>query len=271
MACVSQSVSFDKCHCGQGSHSSILYSILNKDHPSESSCCHYRHHHHPSALGCSCEFRRRVVLKTPEHTCRLALEVLLKTLNFIKNLPSFCQLAEGDQVLLLQNCWTPLFVLGLAQERVDFEVAEAVAPSLLRKILLNQKVMDGQNQEAALNVPTLAEVQRVKIFLMKLWSMDVSTKEYAYLKGITLFNPDVPSLRMPQYILALQQEAQHTLNEFVSMVNNGDQARFARILLILSTLRMVSATSVAELFFRPVLGKVNMNDLLLEMLCTKLH
>ncbi|XP_072405639.1 nuclear receptor subfamily 0 group B member 2-like [Chiloscyllium punctatum] len=271
MACVSRSVSFDKCHCGQRSQSSILYSILNKDHPSESSLCHYRHHHHSSAPGCSCEFRRKVVLKTPELTCRRASEVLLKTLNFIKNLPSFCQLPEGDQVLLVQNCWAPLFVLGLAQERVDFEVGEAVAPSLLRKILLNQKVIDGQNSETALNATSLAEVQKVKIFLMKLWNMDVSNKEYAYLKGITLFNPDVPSLRMPQYILALQHEAQHTLNEFITMVNNGDQARFAQILLILSTLRTVSTTSITELFFRPVLGKVNMNELLLEMLCVKLN
>ncbi|XP_072912526.1 nuclear receptor subfamily 0 group B member 2-like isoform X2 [Hemitrygon akajei] len=189
MACVSQSVSLDKCSCGQGSHSSILYSILNKDYPKESSCCHCQHHHHSSAPGCSCEFRKKVVLKTPEATCRLASEVLLKTLTFIKNLPSFCQLPEKDQVLLMQNCWAPLFVLGLAQERVDFEVVEAVAPSLLRRILLNQKAMDGLDQEADLNTPTLEEVQRIKLFLVKFWSMDISTKEYAYLKGITLFNP----------------------------------------------------------------------------------
>ncbi|XP_059837260.1 nuclear receptor subfamily 0 group B member 2-like [Hypanus sabinus] len=271
MACVSQSVSLDKCFCGQGSHSSILYSILNKDYPKESSCCRCQHHHHPSAPGCSCEFRKKVVLKTPEATCRLASEVLLKTLTFIKNLPSFCQLPEEDQVLLVQNCWAPLFVLGLAQERVDFEVVEAVAPSLLRRILLNQKAMDGLDQEADLNTPTLAEVQRVKLFLVKFWSMDISTKEYAYLKGITLFNPDVSSLKTPHYILALQQEAQHTLNEFIGMTHNGDQMRFAQMLLTLSTLRTVSTTSVTELFFRPVLGKVNMNELLMEMLCAKLY
>ncbi|XP_078256363.1 nuclear receptor subfamily 0 group B member 2-like [Rhinoraja longicauda] len=271
MACVSQSVSFDKCFCGQGSHSSILYSILNKDYPKETSCWHYQHHHRLSAFGCSCEFRRKVVLKTPELTCRVASEVLLKTLNFIKNLPSFCHLPEEDQVLLVQNCWAPLFVLGLAQERVDFEVVEAVTPSLLRRILLNQKAMDGQNQETDLSSSTLAEVQRVKLFLLKFWSMDISTKEYAYLKGITLFNPDVSSLRTPHYILALQQEAQQTLNEFIGMMYNGDQMRFAQILLTLSALRTVSTASVTELFFRPVLGKVNMNELLLEMLCAKLN
>ncbi|XP_007903240.1 nuclear receptor subfamily 0 group B member 1 [Callorhinchus milii] len=271
MACVSQSVSFHKCHCGQRPHTGILYSILNQDHQGESNRCHSLHYQPISALGCSCEVRRKVVLRTPERTCRLSSEVLLKTLNFIKNLPSFCQLPEGDQVLLVQNSWAPLFVLGLAQEGVDFEVTEANVPSLLRRILLNQKVVDGQIQETAMNAPSLAEVQRVKMFLAKFWSMDISTKEYAYLKGITLFNPDVPSLSTPRYILGLQQEAQHTLNEFIGMMHNGDHARFAQILLALSTLRMVSVTSVTELFFRPVLGKVNMNELLFEMLYAKLN
>uniref|UniRef100_A0A8C9JUY5 NR LBD domain-containing protein n=1 Tax=Panthera tigris altaica TaxID=74533 RepID=A0A8C9JUY5_PANTA len=39
------------------------------------------------------------------------------------------------------------------------------------------------------HLPSAAEVQVIKCFLAKCWSLDISTKEYAYLKGTVLFNP----------------------------------------------------------------------------------
>lgn len=37
--------------------------------------------------------------------------------------------------------------------------------------------------------PSAGEIQAIKGFLAKCWSLDISTKEYAYLKGTVLFNP----------------------------------------------------------------------------------
>uniref|UniRef100_A0A8C3C3Z6 NR LBD domain-containing protein n=1 Tax=Cairina moschata TaxID=8855 RepID=A0A8C3C3Z6_CAIMO len=111
-------------------------------------------------------------LKTPGATCRRASGVLLKTLTFVRNLPSFYHVPWEDwAVLILQN-WAPLFVLGLAQEGV-----------------LTCERSTNEPGSSSLGT-SLAEVQKIKNLLWKFWDLDVSTREYAYLKGIILFHSE---------------------------------------------------------------------------------
>lgn len=84
------------------------------------------------------------------------------------------------------------------------------------------------------------------------------------------FFSDLPGLQCTQYIEGLQREAQQALNEHVRLIHRGDEARFAKLSVVLSLLRSINANVVAELFFRPIIGSVNMDDMLLEMLCAKL-
>ncbi|KYO40210.1 nuclear receptor subfamily 0 group B member 1 [Alligator mississippiensis] len=118
--------------------------------------------------------------------------------------------------------------------------------------------------------PPAADLQALHGVLAKCWSLDIGPKEYAYLKGAVLFNPDLPGLQCTQYIQGLQREAQQALNEHVRLIHRGDQARFAKLNIALSLLRSINANVIAELFFRPIIGTVNMDDMLLEMLCAKL-
>ncbi|XP_014165956.1 nuclear receptor subfamily 0 group B member 1 [Geospiza fortis] len=120
------------------------------------------------------------------------------------------------------------------------------------------------------HLPSAGEIHAIQGFLAKCWSLDISTKEYAYLKGTVLFNPDLPGLQCTQYIEGLQREAQQALNEHIRLIHRGDEARFAKLNVVLSLLRSINANVVAELFFRPIIGAVNMDDMLLEMLCAKL-
>ncbi|NWS75991.1 NR0B2 protein, partial [Crotophaga sulcirostris] len=212
---------------------------------------------------------RRVVLKTPEGTCRKASEVLLKTLTFIRNLPSFYHVPWEDQLVLIQQNWAPLFVLGMAQEGVDFDLTEISAPSLLKKILLNQS-LTASNEPGSLSPgASLAEVQKMKNLLSKFWDLDISAKEYAYLKGIILFNPGCHVLKCLPYVQTLQQEAQQALMEFISMMFHRNQHRFAWILQLTDSLQDIDADAIEELFFRPILGEATLNGLLLETLYIK--
>uniref|UniRef100_A0A4W3HGW6 NR LBD domain-containing protein n=1 Tax=Callorhinchus milii TaxID=7868 RepID=A0A4W3HGW6_CALMI len=228
---------------------SILYHILN-------------HERHLPSCSCSCESKEKVMLESPYVTCKAASEVLLKTVNFIKNLPSFHGLLQQDQFLLLENCWAPLFVLGLAQEGVDFEVTEPKT-SILKEILMNQKSRN--YHEKMCSQLSAAEVQKVKSFLTKCWSIDISTKEYVYLKGIILFTPDVSGLGSPQYILCLQQEAELALTDYIHSLHPQDKTRFSQILFALTSLKTINAHIITELFFRPLIGNVQMNALLMEI------
>ncbi|XP_078268169.1 nuclear receptor subfamily 0 group B member 1-like [Rhinoraja longicauda] len=240
-----------RCHCERDkmSRDSILYHILN----------HHRLLHLP-ACGCS----EKVELGSPLMVCRAASEVLLKTVNFIKNLPSFRGLPKSDQLLLLENCWAALFVLGLAQEGVDFQVVEPSRTSILKEILTKQKA--NETEERASGEPLAAEVQKVKAFLTQCWSIDFSTKEYVYLKGIVLFSPDVTGLHSPQHILCLQQEAEQALTEHTQSSHQQGAHRFRQRELALAALRTINPHIVTQLFFRPLIGNVQMNALLVEML-----
>ncbi|XP_077782325.1 nuclear receptor subfamily 0 group B member 1-like isoform X2 [Podarcis muralis] len=180
-----------------------------------------------------------------------------------------CELPLEDQILLIRQGWAPLFLLGLAQERVDFELLETSVPSLLKAVLLNQSPAGEYKLENSPLGASLAEVQKIKDFLGKFWNADICAKEYAYLKGIVLFNPDLHDLKCHHYVQALQQEARHTLIEFVSMTHSRSRRRYAWMMESLGFLRTFSPDTIGELFFKPILGDVDLNTLLLETLYTK--
>lgn len=118
------------------------------------------------------------------------MDVLAKTVAFLRNLPSFCHLPHEDQRRLLEGCWGPLFLLGLAQDTVTFEVAEAPVPSILKMILLEEPSSGARGvQPPERPQPSLAAVQWLRRCLESFWSLELGPTEYAYLKGTILFNP----------------------------------------------------------------------------------
>ncbi|NWZ28050.1 NR0B1 protein, partial [Asarcornis scutulata] len=275
-----------RCCAGGRRHSSILYSILKSQEQAEAE----RRQpppgqgprqgpgpvarRGPACGGCSCGSQRRVALKSPQVACKAASAVLVKTLRFVQNVPCFQELPLDEQLVLVRSCWAPLLVLGLAQDRVHFETVESAEPSMLQRILTNRRQGEHTPPRGPApgrpHPPSAGDIQAIEGFLAKCWSLDISTKEYAYLKGTVLFNPDLPGLQCTQYIEGLQKEAQQALNEHVRLIHRGDEARFAKLNVVLSLLRSINANVIAELFFRPIIGAVNMDDMLLEMLCAKL-
>ncbi|NWW33091.1 NR0B2 protein, partial [Panurus biarmicus] len=239
----------ERCRChSKDKHPAILYTLLSQNlRPGG------------ARQRCLCQQRRTVCLRSPHLTCQAASHVLVKTINFMKNVAAFHLLPREDQLLLLDSCWVPLFLLGLVQEMVTFEVMEAPAPSMLKKILSGQS----KGQEPEGTQPTLAAVQRLQWCLNSFWRLDLSPSEYTYLRGAILFNPDIPGLRAPLYIESLQWEAQRALRE---LLHPEDQGRFCRILRVTSSSRCIPAGLVTALFFRPVIGDADMGELLVEML-----
>ncbi|KAL6462458.1 hypothetical protein MHYP_G00288800 [Metynnis hypsauchen] len=254
-----------ECCCledSNGRPNAILFNILSQAPNSEPARSNLNY---LPSNRCHCEMRRTVRLKTPSDTCQVASSILVKTIYFMKSLPAFQQLPPKDQLVLLQSCWAPLFILGLAQEHISFEVEDMQAPSMLKRILLNCQDVKEPDREQ----PTLAGVQKLKSCLKKFWSLDLSPKEYAYLKGTMIFNPDVPGLRAVLFIEGLQQEAQHALKEVLALLHPEDHGRFARLLLAGSSLKTITPGLITELFFRPIISQAHLLDLLADMLFSR--
>nr|XP_004663742.2 nuclear receptor subfamily 0 group B member 1 [Jaculus jaculus] len=231
-----------------------------------------------------CVAQRPVALKNPQVVCEMASACLLKTLRFVKYLPCF-QILPLDQQLALVRCtWAPLLLLELAQDGLHFETVEISEPSMLHKILTTRRrENEGQQPGApsaplphlalpseAGHLPSAAAVQAIRSFLGKCLSLSIDTKEYAYLKGSVLFNPDLPGLHCVKYIQGLQWRTQQILTEHINMTRRECHTRFAELNSALFLLRFINADVITELFFRPIIGTVSMDDMMLEMLCTKL-
>ncbi|XP_051729059.1 nuclear receptor subfamily 0, group B, member 2b [Ctenopharyngodon idella] len=232
----------------------ILFSILSRK-------CDFKHFSYLKTHSCHCE--RLVCLKNPHTTCHAAFGVLVKTIHFMKSLPSFQNLPLNDRLVLLQNRWVPLFLLGLAQEHITFEVWDFPAVSILRNILLN-----GQ-QKSDDCPPTLAEVYKLKMFLNKVWSLDLSLNEYAYLKCAILFSQDIPGLKSLAVTAGLQEEAHRALHMLIlSQHHPRDHHTFKDMLFMASTLQMEARSLVTELFFRPITGQTDLQELLNEIIVT---
>ncbi len=82
---------------------------------------------------------------------------------------------------------------------------------------------------------------------------------------LSSFSSDVEGLRCLHYIQSLRREAHQALNEHVRLIHREDTTRFAKLLIALSMLRAISPLVVAQLFFRPVIGTVNIEEVLMEM------
>ncbi|XP_038305079.1 nuclear receptor subfamily 0 group B member 1 isoform X1 [Canis lupus familiaris] len=177
-----------------------------------------------------------------------------------------------QQLVLVRNSWAPLLLLRTSE------------PSLLQRILTTRRRetagsrppgLPGSGAKAGFCQKTAAEVQAIKCFLAKCWSLDISTKEYPpgwgpILKGTVIFNADLPGLHCVKYIQGLQWGAQQILSDHIRMTHRGYQARFTELNSALFLLRYVNADVIVELFFRPIIGSVSMDDMMLEMLCAKL-
>ncbi|XP_029299604.1 nuclear receptor subfamily 0, group B, member 2b [Cottoperca gobio] len=214
-----------------------------------------------SAHNCQCEQRRTVCLKNLKDTCQAAFSVLVNTICFVRTLPSFSQLPSADQSSLLRHCWAPLFVLGLAQEQIVFEVTDVPNSSILRQILLGAGSTESEAEQ-----PTLAGVHRLRSCVRRLWDLDLSPKEYAYLKRALLFNPAARGLSASSCVESLQQEAQRALQEVLCLLHPEDAARLSHVRGAACSVHTVSRSLLTELFFKPLIGNTNMLRFLTEML-----
>ncbi|EDW57246.1 photoreceptor-specific nuclear receptor [Drosophila virilis] len=190
--------------------------------------------------------------------------LLFMAVKWAKNLPSFARLSFRDQVILLEESWSELFLLNAIQWCIPLDPTGCALFSVAEHCNnLENNASNGDNcvskEELAADVRTLHEI------FCKYKAVLVDPAEFACLKAIVLFRPETRGLKDPAQIENLQDQAhvmlsQHTKTQFTAQI-----ARFGRLLLMLPLLRMINSHKIESIFFQRTIGNTPMEKVLCDM------
>ena len=155
-----------------------------------------------------------------------AAKLLFMSIKWAKSVPSFLQLQESDQTLLLEESWAQLFIIGLAQWAIRFDENNLVRESFA----------------AREDFPKLsADAKHLKDVTSKLVNLRLDHTEFTCLKALALFKPDVCGLRNHVQVEVLQDQTHLMLQEYCNskaQVSSG-KLRFGKILLTMPIISQV--------------------------------
>ncbi|NWS58780.1 NR2E3 protein, partial [Chunga burmeisteri] len=214
---------------------------------------------------------------SPENVYETSARLLFMAVKWAKNLPVFSNLPFRDQVILLEEAWSELFLLCAIQWSMPLESCPLLAVP---------EPAPGKLLPAALDVRALQET------LGRFKALAVDPTEFACMKAVVLFKPGegthqhpplrvhpyvptparhplVPAetrgLKDPEQVENLQDQSQVMLGQHNRSHYPGQPVRFGKLLLLLPALRFISSERVELLFFRRTIGNTPMEKLLCDM------
>lgn len=128
---------------------------------------------------------------SPETICESAARLLFMNVRWAKSVPAFTTLPSRDQIILLEESWRELFVLGAAQFTLPIE-----AGTLMTALGLSSShfamagmpcppTMPAVSTERQLGL--LSEIKAFQETVAKFKQMNVDATEYACLRAVILF------------------------------------------------------------------------------------
>ncbi|MBN3311097.1 NR2E1 protein, partial [Amia calva] len=197
-----------------------------------------------------------------ESVCESAARLLFMSIKWAKSVPAFSTLPLPDQLILLEDAWRELFVLGIAQWAIPVD----------SNTLLAVSGMNTENTESQRLNKIISELQALQEVVSRFRQLRLDATEFACLKCIVTFKAvpthsgsEVRSFRNAAAIAALQDEAQLTLNSYIHTRYPTQPCRFGKLLLLLPALRSVSPSTIEEVFFKKTIGNVPITRLLSDM------
>jgi len=206
------------------------------------------------------------VPKSPDAIYDLSLRILHSTITWARNIPTFIELPFKDQALLLEESWVDLFLLSLAQWDVELDL----------HVMLKAAGIDKENRTTADIMAIISDLNNLQNVVNKFKGFLLDSTEYACLKAISLFKPELRHLRSTAHIEQLQDQAQVMLSEYSRSRSPDVPVRYGKMLLSLAALRTISPRLIEFHFFRGSLENVPVEKLFVDHgfrrnLCTQGH
>ncbi|KAK7576055.1 hypothetical protein V9T40_012341 [Parthenolecanium corni] len=189
-----------------------------------------------------------------ENIYETSARLLFMAVKWAKNLPSFAALPFRDQVILLEECWSELFLLNAIQWCIPLETNPLFNTSDHLAAIPN-----GKASQVAADIRILNEI------LHRFRIIAVDPAEFACLKAIVLFRAETRGLKDPLQVENLQDQAQVMLCQHARGQHPNQATRFGRLLLMLPLLRHVPATRIENIFFQRTIGNIPMEKVLCDM------
>ncbi|CAD5122033.1 DgyrCDS10486 [Dimorphilus gyrociliatus] len=205
----------------------------------------------PVTTSASQSYRETAIFPTGSETLyECSARLLFMAVKWSKNLPSFANLPFRDQVILLEEAWSELFLLCAIQWSLPMEQSPLFNPA------------DHAQQGSA---KLLADVRLLQEICNRFKAVRVDPAEFACLKAIVLFKPETRGLKDPAQVENLQDQAQIMLHQHSRAQHPAQSVRFGRLLLMLPSLRYVPSDRVENMFFSRTIGNTPMEKLLCDM------
>ncbi|XP_076589568.1 photoreceptor-specific nuclear receptor-like isoform X2 [Chaetodon auriga] len=179
--------------------------------------------------------------------------LLFMSVKWAKNLPVFAHLPFRDQVILLEEAWSEMFLLCAIQ----WSLPMGSCPLLSLPEL-------SPTQQTKISLPT-GDLRILEEVFNRFKALAVDPTEFACLKAIVLFKPETRSLKDPEQVENLQDQSQVLLGQHIHTVYPSQSSRFGRLLLLLPSLHFVSSEKIEQLYFHRTIGSTPMEKLLCDM------
>ncbi|XP_050524062.1 photoreceptor-specific nuclear receptor-like isoform X2 [Daktulosphaira vitifoliae] len=189
-----------------------------------------------------------------ENVYETSARLLFMAVKWAKNLPSFASLPFRDQVILLEECWSELFLLNAVQWCLPLENNPLFNPSDHVAAIPN-----GKASQVAADIRILNETLR------RFRTISVDPAEFACMKAIVLFRADTRGLKDPIQVENLQDQAHVMLGQHTRNQHPVQPVRFGRLLLMLPLLKTVPAARIEAIFFQRTIGNIPMEKVLCDM------
>nr|XP_013811598.1 PREDICTED: photoreceptor-specific nuclear receptor-like [Apteryx mantelli mantelli] len=190
---------------------------------------------------------------SPENVYETSARLLFMAVKWAKNLPVFSNLPFRDQVILLEEAWSELFLLCAIQWSMPLESCPLLAVP---------ELAPGAPGKLA---PTTVDVRLLQETLTRFKALAVDPTEFACMKAVVLFKPETRGLKDPEQVENLQDQSQVMLGQHNRTHYPGQPVRFGKLLLLLPALRFISSERIELLFFRRTIGNTPMEKLLCDM------
>ncbi|KAM6202130.1 photoreceptor-specific nuclear receptor [Rhynchocyon petersi] len=181
--------------------------------------------------------------------------LLFMAVKWAKNLPVFSNLPFRDQVILLEEAWSELFLLGAIQWSLPLESCPLLAPP---------EAPAAGSSQAQIKLASV-EIHSLQETISRFRALAVDPTEFACMKALVLFKPETRGLKDPEHVEALQDQSQVMLSQHSKSHHPSQPVRFGKLLLLLPSLRFITSERIELLFFRKTIGNTPMEKLLCDM------